>query len=101
MAPHFPIAADRRVLSEWDKANPDAVYDPELFRREILPKLAGVPLRDIVEAIGCSKASASDIRRGKWSPHMSTWGTLGRLVSLELLDSAKPSADSSCMDGHR
>ena len=36
-----PAAARKRVLSEWAKANPDTVYDPELFRREILPELAG------------------------------------------------------------
>jgi hypothetical protein len=52
------------VLSEWAKANPDTVYDPELFRREILPELAGVTLWEIAAAIGCSKASASDIWLG-------------------------------------
>jgi hypothetical protein len=41
------IAARKRALSEWDKANPDAVYDPELFRREILPRLGSVPLAEI------------------------------------------------------
>jgi len=46
------------------------VYDPELFRRDVWPKLAGVPLKAIVEAIGCSNASASDIRRGKRMPHV-------------------------------
>jgi len=75
------IAARKRALSEWDKANLGTVYDPELFRREILPKLAGVKLSEIVEAAGCSKAYASDIRRGKWTPHVSTWGALGALVS--------------------
>jgi hypothetical protein len=34
------IAARKRALSEWDKKNPGPVYDPELFRREILPRLA-------------------------------------------------------------
>jgi CRISPR-associated endonuclease Cas1 len=73
------IAARKRALTEWDKVNPDAVYDPELFRREILPKLAGVKLSEIAEAAGCSKAYASDIRRGKWTPHVSTWGALTQL----------------------
>jgi rubrerythrin len=70
------IAARKRALSEWEMANPGATYDPELYRREILPKLAGVKLAEIVEAIGCSKASASDIRRGKRTPHVSTWPAL-------------------------
>jgi hypothetical protein len=95
------IAARKRALSGWDKANPGMVRDPELFRRDILPRLGTAPLSEIAEAAGCSKASASDIRRGKWTPHVSTWGALGRLVSLEIFDSAKPSADIYCMDGHR
>jgi CRISPR-associated endonuclease Cas1 len=76
------IASRKRALSEWDKANPDTVYDPELFRREILPALGNVPLSRIAEAAGCSKASASDIRRGKWTPHVSTWVALGALVHV-------------------
>jgi hypothetical protein len=78
------IAARKRALAEWDKANPDVVYDPELFRREILPRLATVKLMGIAEAAGCSKASASDIRRGKWAPHMATWAALADLVQLQL-----------------
>ena len=77
-------AARKRALSEWDKANPGAVYDPELFRREILPRLASVKLMDIAEAAGCSKASASDIRRGKWTPHVSTWAALAGLAGAEI-----------------
>jgi hypothetical protein len=69
-------------LSEWDKANPGTVHDPELSRREILPKLANVKLSEITEAAGCSKAYASDIRRGKWTPHVSTWRALAELTSL-------------------
>jgi hypothetical protein len=40
------------------------VYDPELFRREILPRLRTVPLTEIMDVAGCCKASASDYRRG-------------------------------------
>jgi len=52
------IAARKRALSEWDKANPGTVYDPDLFRREILPRLKTVKLSDIIEATGMSKGSA-------------------------------------------
>jgi hypothetical protein len=65
-----------------DKVNPDTVYDPELFWRESLPRLAGVKLSEIAATAGYSKASASDIRRGKWTPHVSTWEALGELVGL-------------------
>ena len=77
------IAARKRALADWDKANPGAVYDPEMFRREILPRLRTVPLAEIVKAAGCSKASASDIRRGKWTPHVSSWSSLSRLVGVD------------------
>ncbi|MGD0984798.1 MAG: hypothetical protein ABSA65_13425 [Acidimicrobiales bacterium] len=40
--------------------NQDRVYEPELFRREILPRLRTVPLAAIMVAAGCCKASASD-----------------------------------------
>ena len=78
------IAARKRALTEWDKANPGMVYDPELFRREILPRLRTVPLAEIMEAAGCSKASASDYRRGKRTPHLSTWAVLAALVGETL-----------------
>lgn len=72
--------APQASTSEWDKVNPGTVYDPEMFRREILPSLAGVKLFEIVETIGCSKASASEIRRGKWTPHGSSWPALAELA---------------------
>jgi transcriptional regulator with XRE-family HTH domain len=79
-------------LSEWDKANPGAVFDPELFRREILPKLATVKVSEIAEAAGCSKASASDIRRGRRTPHVSTWTALAELAGI-VVESASQVAD--------
>ncbi len=78
------IAARKRAQAEWDKANPGAVFDPKLFQREILSKLSTVKLAEIVNAIGCSKASASDIRRGKWAPHVSTWAELAKLAGVQL-----------------
>ncbi len=76
------IAARKRELSQWEQANPGVNYDPELFRRDILPMLRTVKLNEIVEAIGCSKASASDIRRGKRTPRVSAWTALAGLVKL-------------------
>jgi hypothetical protein len=72
---HGPYPAQ----SGWDKAKPGAVYDPELFGREIRPRLVTVPLKEIAEATGCSKASASDISLGKRTPHVSTWRALAGL----------------------
>jgi CRISPR-associated endonuclease Cas1 len=74
------IAARKRTLREWEESNPNVDYDPELFGREILPRLAEIKLAQIVEAIGCSKGYASVIRSGKQTPHVSTWETLAALV---------------------
>jgi CRISPR-associated endonuclease Cas1 len=82
------ISARKRAQAEWNAVNPGVVYDPELFRREILPRLANVKLMDIAEAAGCCKASASDIRRGKWAPHLSTWVGLAKLVGVEFVTQA-------------
>jgi hypothetical protein len=37
-------------------------------------KLALVKLSEVAEAAGSPKAYASDVRSGKWTPHVSTWG---------------------------
>jgi hypothetical protein len=73
-----------RSLADWEQANPGTVHDPERFRRDILPRLASVKLSEIAKAAGCSKASASDIRREKWTPHVSTWGALSQLAAFEV-----------------
>jgi hypothetical protein len=67
------------VLAEWERANPGVAYDPDLFRREILPGLASVKLADIMAAAGISKGYASNVRAGKYTPHVSTWKGLAEL----------------------
>jgi hypothetical protein len=74
------IAARRRAIAEWEQAHPGTVHDPELFRRDILPRLTSVKLSEIVEATGMSKAFASQVRAGKFTPHVSTWVALAQLA---------------------
>ena len=74
------IAARKRVLREWDQATPDASYDPDYFRRELLPRLGQVRLDDVMEAADCSKSYASEVRSGKFTPHVSTWAALSKLT---------------------
>jgi len=74
------IAARKKALRAWEEANPGVSYDPDFFRREVLPRLAACKLTEIMATAGCSKGSASDIRRGKWEPHVSTWQALANLV---------------------
>ena len=76
------IAARRRTLREWEQSNAGAVYDPDVFRREILPRLGDVRLTEIMAAAGMSKSLASAVRRGRYTPHVSTWGALARLVGI-------------------
>jgi CRISPR-associated endonuclease Cas1 len=78
------IAARKRALAEWERSHPGIVYDPEMFQRDILPGLQGVKLSDIVAATGLSKGYASNVRAGKWTPHVSTWPALARLAQPHL-----------------
>jgi hypothetical protein len=78
------IAARKRALIEWDQANPGTVHNPELFRRDILPRLSTAKLSEIVEATGMSKAFASQVRAGKFAPHVSTWRALAELAGVKL-----------------
>ena len=57
--------------------------DPSIYRERILPKLQAVKLADIMEATGYSKGHCSTIRAGTWTPHVSTWPALARLVGVE------------------
>ncbi len=51
------------------------------FRRDVLPRLVGVKLADIMEAARCSRSYASNIRAGKYTPHVSTWKALEALAA--------------------
>jgi hypothetical protein len=46
-----------------------------------------VKLKDILEATGMSKGPASDVRRGKWTPHVSMWPALAALAGIEIVSS--------------
>jgi hypothetical protein len=71
-----------RPLAEWEQANPGTVHDPEWFHHDVLPRLTSVKLSEIAEAARRSKVYASDIRRGKWTPNLSTWAALAQLAEV-------------------
>jgi len=75
------IAATRAELERWKAEHPDDFADPEQFRREILPGLATVTLREIMTACVISKTSASTIRSGKHVPAHRHWAKLAALAS--------------------
>jgi CRISPR associated protein Cas1 len=85
------IGARKRALKERVAAF-GADVDPDSYRRDIWPKLARVTLAQLVEATGYSKGYCSNIRAGKWTPHVSTSAALAKLVGL---DPAMKGASSS------
>ena len=73
-----PIVARKPALTEWDKANSDKIYGPAVFRRESPSRLGTLKLSEIVAASSW-KAYASDICRGKWTPHVLDVAEIGRV----------------------
>lgn len=85
------IAARKRALKERSAAF-GADVDPAIYRERIWPRLAAVKLVDIMEATGYSKGHCSTIRAGTWTPHVSTWPALARLVGLDMPGTSEPLA---------
>jgi CRISPR-associated protein Cas1 len=77
------IAVARSAQEAWRTEHPDAVIDRADFLATITPRLVDIPLRQIMDAAGVTKASASDYRRGKHVPHPSYWPALAELVGVE------------------
>ncbi len=69
-----------RERAEWKRDHPDEVPDAGVFRAEILPALAGVPVERIVRATGLSTAHAWRIRKGERIPHSRFWPPLVALA---------------------
>jgi len=82
------IAARKRALGLSD---PSRELGRAWYRSNVLPRLAELKLRDIMAATGYSKSHASELRRGIWTPHPSTWAALASLFGVEI-----PRADSGC-----
>lgn len=76
------IAARRRVAAEWEAVQGDEPYDPDRFRRDILPGLADRKLTEIMAVTGWSKSFASRVRAGQSLPHVSVWRALAELVDV-------------------
>jgi hypothetical protein len=76
------LASDRvRDARAWQRAHAWPP-DPGRFEREILPELADVPVRELVEATGLSDAYCRRIKRGAVVPHPMWWERL-RAVALD------------------
>ncbi len=76
--------ANRRRRNEevaWDRDHPDR-RDPADFRRDVLPRIRGVPLRKLAARTGLSVTYCGEIRRGLHTPHPRWWEAFG-LAALE------------------
>jgi CRISPR-associated endonuclease Cas1 len=81
----------QQEAEEWERIHGDG-FDPEVFRREILPKLAGVPLSRMVKATGLSKLYCSLIRRGVYVPHPRHWEALRNVLDPTSGSSPEPAS---------
>ena len=71
-------AASGRVAEarEWQRGHAWP-SDPGAFGRDVLPRLTGVPVRELVEATGLSEQYCRRIKRGLVVPHPMWWERLG------------------------
>ena len=67
--------------AEWNRGHPGERSDPAVFRAEILPGLAGVPVERIASETSLSLAHVWRIRKGQRVPHPRFWPALADLAS--------------------
>ncbi len=72
-------AAHVAAAALWDETD-GPPPDRDIFQRDILPGLLGVPLRAMAIATGLSEGYCSFVRRGQKVPHRRHWETLARLT---------------------
>jgi CRISPR-associated protein Cas1 len=78
------ISAARATQEAWRLDHPDAVIDRGDFLATITPRLKEIPLRQIMQAAGVTKATASGYRNGKSVPHALYWPALAELIGVEV-----------------
>jgi CRISPR-associated endonuclease Cas1 len=74
------ISEGHRRNREWKRKNDPEPRDEAWFRREVLPRLDGVPLKELADVISLSLTACSRIRAGKRVPHPRHWQALQLLV---------------------
>jgi CRISPR-associated endonuclease Cas1 len=68
------ITRRNQETMHWNQEH--AAPDPDLFRREILPRLRDQPIRELMAATGLSHPYCAMIRRGAYVPHPRHWDPL-------------------------
>lgn len=69
-----------RERAEWEMDHPGEKPDPAVFRTEILPGLAQIPVARIARETGLSLSQSWSIRRGERVPHPRFWPALRELA---------------------
>jgi CRISPR-associated endonuclease Cas1 len=72
------VAESRRAAAEWERSNGPA-GDPEVFRREVLPRLAGLSASRLADLTGLSRPYCASIVRGERVPHPRWWEALRQI----------------------
>jgi hypothetical protein len=70
------IQPQRCLCSHVIYCSPLPAFDGVDLRRDILPKLQGLPVRVIAEAMGASISHGSKVRGGLLVPHKRHWNKL-------------------------
>jgi hypothetical protein len=65
----------QREENAWNATHPERA-DPGTFRREVLPAITGVPLRELARRTGLSVGYLARVRRGEEVPHARWWPML-------------------------
>lgn len=73
------ISEVHRRNRSWAREHPGK-RDEAWFKREIMPKLDGISLKEIAEATGLSLAACSRVRSGARTPHPRHWDALRQLA---------------------
>ena len=75
------VAASDRVAEarDWQRGH-KWPKDPDAFGRDVLPRLADVPVRELVEATGLSENYCRSIKKGLVVPHPMWWERLGTVA---------------------
>jgi CRISPR associated protein Cas1 len=70
---------NEREIGAWEARHPEP-HDPEVFRREIAPRLKHLTGGELVEVTGLSLVYCNQIRRGARVPHPRHWKALRTLA---------------------
>src|SRR5262249_20974723 len=74
------ISRRRQELKRWEQEHGREQLDPEMFAREILPRIQQLPLSDLMAATGLSLRYVSEIRGGERVPHPRHWPAFRAVV---------------------